>query len=134
MVCRSEARIPQSQRNKIGLFTNVEERAVIPLVDIDTIYQGPIELHKQGLDDYVVEQLQLDCPPADLSSWERVVDAQLNPQQSLQITFVGKYLELLDAYKSLIEALTHAGIQTRTKIDIRYLDAETLEREGVTLA
>ena len=133
LVCRSEARIPQSQRNKIGLFTNVEERAVIPLVDIDTIYQGPIELHKQGLDDYVVEQLQLDCPPADLSSWERVVDAQLNPQQSLQITFVGKYLELLDAYKSLIEALTHAGIQTRTKIDIRYLDAETLEREGVTL-
>ena len=133
LVCRSEARIPQSQRNKIGLFTNVEERAVIPLVDIDTIYHGPIELHKQGLDDYVVEQLQLDCPPADLSSWERVVDAQLNPQQSLQITFVGKYLELLDAYKSLIEALTHAGIQTRTKIDIRYLDAETLEREGVTL-
>ena len=133
LVCRSEARIPQSQRNKIGLFTNVEERAVIPLVDIDTIYQGPIELHKQGLDDYVVEQLQLDCPPADLSSWERVVDAQLNPQQSLQITFVGKYLELLDAYKSLIEALTHAGIQTRTKIDIRYLDAETLECEGVTL-
>ena len=133
LVCRSEAHIPQSQRNKIGLFTNVEERAVIPLVDIDTIYQGPIELHKQGLDDYVVEQLQLDCPPADLSSWERVVDAQLNPQQSLQITFVGKYLELLDAYKSLIEALTHAGIQTRTKIDIRYLDAETLEREGVAL-
>ncbi|MAD06168.1 MAG: CTP synthetase [Gammaproteobacteria bacterium] len=133
LVCRSEARIPQSQRNKIGLFTNVEERAVIPLVDIDTIYQGPLELHKQGLDDYVVEQLQLDCPPADLSSWERVVDAQLNPQKDLQITFVGKYLELLDAYKSLIEALTHAGIQTRTKIDIRYLDAETLEREGVGL-
>ena len=133
LVCRSEAEIPQSQRNKIGLFTNVEERAVIPLVDIDTIYQGPIELHNQGLDDYVVEQLQLDCPPADLSSWERVVDAQLNPDKNLQITFVGKYLELLDAYKSLIEALTHAGIQTRTKIDIHYLDAETLEREGVGL-
>ena len=133
LVCRSEAEIPQSQRNKIGQFTNVEERAVIPLVDIDTIYQGPIELHNQGLDDYVVEQLQLDCPPADLSSWERVVDAQLNPDKNLQITFVGKYLELLDAYKSLIEALTHAGIQTRTKIDIRYLDAETLEREGVGL-
>ena len=133
LVCRSEARIPQSQRNKIGLFTNVEERAVIPLVDIDTIYQGPLELHKQGLDDYVVEQLQIDCPPADLSSWELVVDAQLNPERNLQITFVGKYLELLDAYKSLIEALTHAGIQTRTKIDIRYLDAETLEREGVGL-
>ena len=133
LVCRSEARIPQSQRNKIGLFTNVEERAVIPLVDIDTIYQGPLELHKQGLDDYVVEQLQLDCPPADLSSWERVVDAQLNPERNLQITFVGKYLELLDAYKSLIEALTHAGIQTRTQIDIRYLDAETLERAGVGL-
>ncbi len=133
LVCRSEARIPQSQRNKIGLFTNVEERAVIPLVDIDTIYQGPLELHKQGLDDYVVEQLQIDCPPADLSSWELVVDAQLNPERNLQITFVGKYLELLDAYKSLIEALTHAGIQTRTKIDIRYLDAETLERAGVGL-
>ena len=131
LACRSEATIPQSQRNKIGLFTNVEERAVIPLVDIDTIYQGPIELHRQGLDDYVVEQLQLECPAADLSSWERVVDAQLNPDKHLQITFVGKYLELLDAYKSLIEALTHAGIQTRTRIDIHYLDAETLEREGV---
>ena len=133
LVCRSEAEIPRSQRNKIGLFTNVEERAVIPLVDIDTIYQGPIELHKQGLDEYVVEQLQLQCPAADLSSWQRVVDAQLNPQNRLKITFVGKYLELLDAYKSLIEALTHAGIQTLTKIDIQYIDAETLEQDGVAL-
>lgn len=133
LVCRSEAEIPQSQRNKIGLFTNVEERAVIPLVDIDTIYQGPIELHNQGLDEYVTEQLQLQCPKADLSSWQRVVDAQLNPQKQLKITFVGKYLELLDAYKSLIEALTHAGIHTLTKIEIQYVDAETLEHEGVGL-
>ena len=133
LVCRSEAPIPESQRSKIALFTNVEERGVVGMRDIDTIYQGPIELHKQGLDAYVVEQLQLECAEADLSDWQRVVDAQLAPKQEVKIAFVGKYLELLDAYKSLIEAITHAGIQTETKIHIDYVDAEELESAGTSL-
>ncbi len=131
LVCRSEAPISDAQREKIALFTSVEKRAVIPLKDIDTIYEGPIELNKQGLDDYVVEYLQIECPPADLSSWKRVVDAQMEPTNSLKITFVGKYLELLDAYKSLIEALTHAGIKSKTRVEIDYVDAEKIEREGM---
>ena len=130
LVCRSEAPIPASQRAKIALFTNVEERGVVGMRDIDTIYQGPLELHEQGLDDFVVEHLQMPCPPADLSDWRRVVEAQLAPKHELKIAFVGKYLELLDAYKSLIEAITHAGIQTETKINIDYLDAEELEKNG----
>ena len=133
LVCRSEAPIPESQRGKIALFTNVEERGVVGMRDIDTIYQGPLELHEQGLDAYVVEQLQLECPEADLSDWQRVVDAQLAPKQEVKIAFVGKYLELLDAYKSLIEAITHAGIQTETKIHIDYVDAEELESKGTQL-
>lgn len=130
LVCRSEAAIPDSQRRKIALFTNVEERAVVPMVDIDTIYKAPIVLNEQGLDDYVVEELGLECPPADLSDWQQVVHAQRHPQHELTIALVGKYLELLDAYKSLIEAITHAGIQTLTKVTINYIDAEDLERQG----
>ena len=130
LVCRSEAPIPESQRGKIALFTNVEERGVVGMRDIDTIYQGPIELHEQGLDAYVVELLQLECQDADLEDWRRVVQAQLAPKRSLKIAFVGKYLELLDAYKSLIEAITHAGIQTETAIDIDYIDAEEIEAHG----
>ena len=130
LVCRSEAPIPESQRSKIALFTSVEERGVVSMRDIDTIYQGPLELHEQGLDAYVVEQLQLKCEEADLSDWRRVVAAQLAPKRELKIAFVGKYLELLDAYKSLIEAITHAGIQTETKIHIDYIDAEEVEAQG----
>jgi CTP synthase len=133
LVCRSEMDIPKTQRDKIALFTSVEERAVISMVDVDTIYRGPIELHKQGLDTYVAEQLELNCKEADLRDWQQVVDAQLNPKNKLRIAFVGKYLELLDAYKSLIEAIKHAGIQTLTQVDINYIDAERLESEGVGL-
>ena len=133
LVCRSEAPIPESQRSKIALFTSVEERGVVSMRDIDTIYQGPLELHEQGLDAYVVEQLQLECEEADLSDWRRVVAAQLAPKRELKIAFVGKYLELLDAYKSLIEAITHAGIQTETKIHIDYIDAEDVEAKGTAV-
>ena len=133
LVCRSEAPIPESQRGKIALFTNVEERGVVGMRDIDTIYQGPLELHDQGLDSYVVELLQLECEDSDLEDWRRVVQAQLAPKRSLKIAFVGKYLELLDAYKSLIEAITHAGIQTETAIDIDYIDAEEIETHGTNL-
>ncbi|MAA49965.1 MAG: CTP synthetase [Gammaproteobacteria bacterium] len=133
LVCRSEAPIPESQRSKIALFTNVEERGVVGMRDIDTIYQGPLELHEQGLDAYVVELLQLQCEEAELSDWQRVVQAQLVPKRALKIAFVGKYLELLDAYKSLIEAITHAGIQTETAIEIDYIDAEEIETNGTDM-
>ncbi|MEM7979495.1 CTP synthetase, partial [Morganella morganii] len=101
--------IDVSSRRKIALFTNVEERAVIALEDVDTIYRIPSVLHAQGLDDIVVERFGLECGQADLSEWDRVVDAKLNPEREVTIAMVGKYMELLDAYKSLIEAMTHAA-------------------------
>ncbi|NPU92480.1 MAG: CTP synthase [Gammaproteobacteria bacterium] len=131
LVCRSDHKIPDSSLDKIALFTNVERRAVIALQDVNTIYKIPSVLHAQGLDDFVVEKLHLQCGPADLSEWTRVVDAQLNPQHEVTIAMVGKYTDLADAYKSLNEALLHAGIQTRTKVIIDYVDSEDIERDGV---
>ncbi|TBU95524.1 CTP synthase [Stutzerimonas kirkiae] len=133
LVCRSDRAIDVSSRRKIALFTNVEERAVISLPDVDTIYKIPAVLHAQGLDDYVVERFGLQCASADLSEWERVVDAKLNPEREVTIAMVGKYMELLDAYKSLIEALSHAGIQSRTKVNLRYIDSEDIENQGTGL-
>ncbi len=130
LVCRSERIIPKSARSKIALFTNVEERAVVGLQDMQTIYQVPALLHEQKVDDIVVEKFGLDCPEADLSEWRAVVDAQLHPEGRVKIAIVGKYLDLLDAYKSLIEAVVHAGIQTRTKVDIKFIDAEDIETNG----
>ena len=133
LVCRSDHPIDLASRRKIALFTNVEERAVISLEDANTIYRIPSILHDQGLDDYVVERFDLDCNPADLSEWERVVSAKLNPQKEITIAMVGKYMELLDAYKSLIEAITHAGIQNNTKVNLRYIDSEDIELSGTEL-
>ena len=133
LVCRSEQPIDVSSRRKIALFTNVEERAVISLPDADTIYRIPGILHAQGLDDYVLERFGLECDSADLSEWERVVDAKLHPEKDVTIAMVGKYMELLDAYKSLIEALNHAGIQSRTKVNLRYIDSEDIENQGTSL-
>jgi CTP synthase len=130
LICRSDHEIDLSSRRKIALFTNVEERAVIGLEDVDTIYRIPSVLHAQGLDDIVVERFGLQCKPADLSEWERVVDAKLHPEKEVTIAMVGKYMELLDAYKSLIEAMGHAGIQNRTKVNLRYIDSEEIENEG----
>jgi len=130
LLCRSDHRIDISQIRKISLFTNVEERAVIPLEDADTIYRIPALLNSRGLDDIVVEKFGLDCPEADLSEWNRVVDAKLHPEGEVTIAMVGKYMDLLDAYKSLNEALIHAGIQTRTKVNVKYLDSESLEIRG----
>jgi CTP synthase len=130
LVCRSEDPLPRSARHKIALFTNVEERAVVSSYDVDSIHEAPQMLHDEGLDDIVVELLRLDCPSVDLSEWRQVVEAEQNPIRTLKLAFVGKYLDLLDAYKSLIEALKHAGIHTRTAIDINYIDAEDIEREG----
>ena len=129
LVCRSEESITQPTRSKIALFTNVEERAVIPFEDLDAIYEGPLKLHAEHLDDIVAEKLHLDCGEADLSEWRRVVEALHNPVRTTRIAIVGKYLDTPDAYKSLVEALTHAGIQTRTQVDISYLDAEAVERD-----
>ena len=130
LVCRSEREIPRSARSKIALFTSVEERAVIPLQDANSIYEIPAMLHEQGLDEIVCEKLDLDVPPADLSDWHRVVDAMLHPERRVRIAMVGKYMDLHDAYKSLIEAIIHAGIQTRTQVDIEYIDSEQIERDG----
>ncbi len=130
LVCRSDRALPKSSRSKIALFTNVEERAVVSLVDAPTIYQVPSMLHEQGVDEIVIEKLQLSCPPAELGEWHRVVDAQLHPQRTVKIAIVGKYLNLLDAYKSLTEAITHAGIHTRTKVEVLFLDAEEVERDA----
>ncbi|WP_445619394.1 CTP synthase [Kushneria sp. Sum13] len=131
LLCRSEVELEASERRKIALFTNVDERAVIPMQDADTIYRIPLMLHDHELDDIVCDKLRLDPPAADLSEWVKVLDAKLNPLKTINIAMVGKYMELLDAYKSLNESLMHAGIQTRVKVNIDYIDSETIEREGV---
>ena len=131
LLCRSERLVDEDSRRKISLFTNVAERAVVPLPDADTIYSIPRLLQSYGLDQIAVELLGLQCPEADLSEWDKVVEGKLNPVNSITISMVGKYMELLDAYKSLIEALTHAGIHTHTKVNINYIDAERVETEGV---
>ncbi|MGQ7844816.1 CTP synthase [Granulosicoccus sp. 3-233] len=128
LLCRADRLLPDSERRKIALFTNVQERAVIAANDADTIYDIPRMLHAQELDELVVEQFKLDLPPADLSEWQRVVDRIRHPGKSVTIGMVGKYTELTESYKSLNEALTHAGIQTDSRVKIRYLDAEKLEQ------
>ncbi|PKM31176.1 MAG: CTP synthetase [Gammaproteobacteria bacterium HGW-Gammaproteobacteria-11] len=133
LICRSDHPIDLSSRRKIALFTNVEERAVIGLEDVDTIYRIPAVLHAQGLDDFVIERFGLECGSADLSQWDRVVDGKLHPTKEVTIAMVGKYMELLDAYKSLIEALSHAGIQSYTKVNMRYIDSEEIEKQGIGL-
>lgn len=130
LLCRSDRPISESARSKIALFTNVEKEAVIPLLDVDFIYQLPIAMHEQGLDKIVVQQLALAANPADLHEWDRVEDAYRNPDSEVTIGMVGKYVDLADSYKSLSEALKHAGIQTRTRVNIEYVDSEELERKG----
>ncbi len=133
LVCRSDFALPESQARKLSMFTNVEERAVISLPDANTIYKIPSMLEAQGLDQIVVERFNLDCPKADLGEWNAVADAFLNPEGEVTIAMVGKYMELLDAYKSLIEAISHAGISHRKKVKIEYIDSERVEREGVEI-
>ena len=131
LICRSERPIPVSDRRKIALFTNVEERAVISAIDADSIYRIPLMLHEQGLDEIVVKRLRLDVPPADLSEWQAVIAALEDSTNTVKIAIVGKYVDHSDAYKSINEALIHAGIRTRTKVDIVYIDSELIEDEGV---
>jgi len=133
LICRSEKPISMADRAKIALFTNVEKEGVIPLEDAKSIYQIPQILHQQGLDEIVVKKLGLNVKPADLSEWQRVVDMQAIQTMTVKIALVGKYIELNDAYKSINEALLHAGIHTQTKVEIVYLDAESIERHGASL-
>ena len=130
LVCRSEETLGEDVRRKIALFTNVEVRAVVSLKDAPSIYQVPVLLNEQGLDDLVAEKFGLACAAADLGEWRTVIDALEHPARTTEIAIVGKYLDTLDAYKSLVEAITHAGIQSRTRVQVRYVDAENLERDG----
>ncbi len=131
LLCRCEIEVEESARKKIALFTNVEERAVIPLLDADSIYEIPSMLHSQDLDSIVVERFGLDCPEADLSEWDEVLRGEIEADKEITVAMVGKYMELLDAYKSLNEALKHAGIQTRSRVNIQHIDSEQIEEEGI---
>ena len=133
LVCRSEVPIPASAKQKIALFTNVEEAAVVSMVDYKTTYQAPLVLHEEGLDEIVTRKMSLDAPTADLGDWVEVIDKELNPENQINLAFVGKYLDLLDAYKSLIEAIKHAGIHTSTRVNLQFLDAEELEQGNFDL-
>ena len=133
LVCRSEVSIEAPERKKIALFTNVDERAVISLPDADTIYKIPQMLADQGLDSLIVQRFNLDCNIADLEIWNKVAQAKLNPEKQVNIAMVGKYMELLDAYKSLIEAMDHAGIHASTKVKLHYIDSEKIEEEGTSV-
>jgi CTP synthase len=130
LLCRSEVHIDEASRRKIALFTDVQERAVISVPDVDMIYRLPLLLHSEKLDDIVLEKLGLDCPPAKLDEWQAVIDGKLHARRHATIAMVGKYMDLLDAYKSLNEALTHAGIHTGTRVEMRYIDSEQITREG----
>ena len=127
LVCRSDHELPEAARKKIALFTNVELPAVVSLQDTATIYSAPLILHNTGIDEHILKRFHLDCPQADLSEWERVVQACLEPERDVNVAMVGKYMDLLDAYKSLIEAIKHAGIYTKTRVNMTYIDSETLD-------
>jgi CTP synthase len=131
LVCRSEQPLPAEQRKKIALFTNVREEAVISAYDADDLYKIPEMMHDQGLDEIVVRQLSLALPPADLREWQAIVDAKRRPDGAVDIAMVGKYVDLRDSYISLSEALLHGGIHTRTRVNIHYVEAQDIEREGV---
>jgi len=131
LVCRSEKPLPEEQRKKIALFTNVQEKAVISAYDADDLYKIPQMMHEQGLDEIVARQLGLDLPPADLSEWDAIVEAKQNPSAEVNVAMVGKYMDLKDSYISLVEALQHGGIHTRTKVNIHYIESRDIEEDGV---
>ncbi|MEW5756587.1 MAG: CTP synthase [Pseudomonadota bacterium] len=130
LLCRSDRPLPEDEKRKISLFTNVEERAVISAIDVDTIYKIPLILHEQHLDDIVVDKLRIQAKPADLSEWQQVIDALKHPTAEVNVAMVGKYIDLTESYKSLSESLVHAGIKTRTKVKIHYIDSEDIYTEG----
>lgn len=130
LLCRADRPIPQDERRKIALFCNVMPEAVIECLDADSIYRIPGLLHDQMLDQIVCHKLDILARPADLSVWEKLVHALENPKSSVNIACVGKYVDLTESYKSLIEALNHAGMHTESKVNIHYIDSEDIERDG----
>ncbi len=130
LICRSDRKVPVSERKKIALFTNVAEEAVISAYDVDCIYSIPRVLHEQGLDRIVVKRFGLDVPKADLREWDAVVEGITHPESEVTVGMVGKYTELTESYKSLNEALSHAGIKNNCRVKIEYIDSEQIEREG----
>jgi CTP synthase len=132
LLCRCLQTLPDEQRRKIALFTNVEERAVISALDADDIYKIPMLLHEQDLDDIVIDKLNLHAPPTELAEWRAVVAAKQNPEAVVDIGMVGKYVQIRDSYISLNEALMHGGIKTRTRVNIHYFESQDIERSGPT--
>ncbi len=130
LICRSDTNIPLPEKKKIALFCNVGEKAVISLRDVDSIYKIPTLLKNQGLDDFIVERFSIDCKPADLSEWEQVVYQQANSEGEVVVGMVGKYVQLPDAYKSVNEALKHAGLKNRVHVKIKYIDSQSVETNG----
>lgn len=130
LVCRSEVPLPNNEKGKIALFTNVAEKAVVSLRDADSIYKIPAMLKAQNMDDIVVERFGIECPEAELSEWEQVLYEESNPVGEINIGMVGKYVELPDAYKSVNEALKHAGLKNRLTVNIKYVDSQDVESKG----
>ncbi|EHR40167.1 UNVERIFIED_CONTAM: pyrG [Trichonephila clavipes] len=133
LVCRSDRAIPNNEKAKIALFTNVEEKAVISLKDVSSIYQIPALLKSQSLDDLVCRRFHIDAPQADLAEWEQVLYQESNPTGEVTIGMVGKYVELPDAYKSVNEALGHAGLKNRLTVNIKYIDSQDVESKGTAV-
>ncbi len=131
VLCRADRPLPDGDRRKIALFTNVPPEAVIPALDADSIYKIPAALHAENLDAIVCKKLEINPPPTDLSMWNQLTAALQHPEHTVHIAMVGKYVDLTESYKSLSEALVHAGMHTRSKVDIRYVDSEAIERDGV---
>lgn len=130
LLCRSDREVPKEERRKIALFTNVQEEAVISAIDVDSIYKIPALLHEQMLDEIICHKLNILAKPADLSIWKKLVYALEHPKYTVTIAIVGKYVDLTESYKSLSEALIHAGIHTNSQINITYIDSENIEKDG----
>ena len=133
LLCRVRETLPDNARRKIALFTNVEEKAVISGIDVDNIYRIPHLYVEQGMDQIVIDQFRMDIAPPDMSEWDRVLENSLHPKEEITIAMVGKYVSLTESYKSLSEALIHAGIQTRTKVNIVYVDSADIESSGTSM-
>jgi len=131
LLCRADRPIPEDERAKISLFSNVHEEGVISLWDADTIYKVPQMLHDQGLDDLICERLAINPKPADLTMWSKLIYALEHPKHEITIGMVGKYVDLTESYKSLTEALRHAGIHTESRVNIEYVDSEDIEKNGI---
>jgi len=131
LVCRSERPLPSAERKKIALFTNVQEKAVISLSDADDLYKIPAMIHDEGLDEIVANHLKLKLPKANLCEWKEIVEAKENPTAKVNVAMVGKYMNLKDSYISLVEALQHGGIHTRTDVNIHFIESKNIEDKGI---